>query len=156
MRETVAKEIAAFRDRSNRRDMERLKREEEIEALERQKKSQVSHGQVALASPPPAAPSGPAGGANGIPDRSTETEVFSNAPSGSKGIPGLAASDETTKKAVRVRQWRMVVNGASAGLIHDREDEDSDASDEELEKRRKEEEGGRAWKSYIWIRSADG
>jgi hypothetical protein len=34
MRETVAQEITAFRDRSNRRDMERLKREEEMEALD--------------------------------------------------------------------------------------------------------------------------
>ena len=62
MRETVAAEISAFRERSIRRDMERLKREEEMEAAERR------NGRInRLASPPVSAPTGPAGGANGIP-----------------------------------------------------------------------------------------
>ena len=55
MRETVAKEIAAFRDRSNRRDIERMKREEEIEA-------QTRNGRR---SPPVSAPSGPGGAPSG-------------------------------------------------------------------------------------------
>lgn len=37
MREIVAQEIAAFRERSNKRDMERMKREEELEEAERQR-----------------------------------------------------------------------------------------------------------------------
>ena len=57
MRETVAKEIAAFRDRSNRRDLERMKREEEVEQQER---TRTTNGRGSrLASPPPSAPSGP-------------------------------------------------------------------------------------------------
>ncbi|CEJ82213.1 hypothetical protein VHEMI02291 [[Torrubiella] hemipterigena] len=37
MREIVAKEIAAFRDRSTQRDLERLRKEEEMEEIERQR-----------------------------------------------------------------------------------------------------------------------
>ena len=39
MREIVAGEIAAFRERSNKRDMERMRREEEIEEMERHRSS---------------------------------------------------------------------------------------------------------------------
>ncbi|KAK4998853.1 hypothetical protein LTR16_007009, partial [Cryomyces antarcticus] len=61
MRETVAGEIAAFRDRSIRRDRERLAEEERMEAAER------ARSMRSRLSPPISAPSGPAGGANGIP-----------------------------------------------------------------------------------------
>ena len=58
MRETVAKEIWASRDRSTRRDMERLWREEEIEAAERRRT--MGQRPSRLASPPSSAPNGPA------------------------------------------------------------------------------------------------
>ena len=144
MRETVAKEIAAFRDRSNRRDMERLKREEEIEALERQR----NLGQPRpsrLASPPPAAPSGPAGGANGIPVGPRDRGV-PNAPAGPKGYQGSQIPRDYQKGVTFVNGTG--INGASAGWIN-REDEESDASDEELERRRKEKKEAELEKLYL-------
>ncbi|GMG14470.1 unnamed protein product [Aspergillus oryzae] len=141
MRETVAKEIAAFRERSNRRDIERLKREEEIESMERARNSgsRISR----LASPPPTAPSGPAAGANGIPlgprDRS-----MPNAPSGPKGF-GVQIPKDYQKGVAFVNGGS--VNGAPFYI--DREDEDSDASDEELERRRQERKDAEAEKQFL-------
>lgn len=145
MRETVAKEIAAFRDRSNRRDMERLRREEEIEALERQR----NLGQPRpnrLASPPPAAPSGPGGGANGIPLGPKERGV-PNAPAGPKGYTGSQIPRDY-QKGVTFVNGSGVNGSASAGWIN-REDEDSDASDEELERRRNEKKEAELEKLYL-------
>ena len=142
MRETVAKEIAAFRDRSNRRDMERLKREEEIEALERQR----NMGQPRpsrLASPPATAPSGPAGGANGIP---VGPRGVLNAPAGPKGYQGSQMPRDYQKGVAFVNGTG--INGASAGWIN-HEDDDSDASDEELERRRKEKKEAEFEKIYL-------
>lgn len=144
MRETVAKEIAAFRDRSNRRDMERLKREEEIEAMERQR----NLGQPRpsrLTSPPPTAPSGPAGGANGIPVGPRDRGVR-NAPAGPKGYQGLQTPREYQKGVSFVNGTG--INGASGGWIN-RGDEDSDASDEELENRRKQKKEAELEKRYL-------
>ncbi|KAJ6064157.1 hypothetical protein N7499_012837 [Penicillium canescens] len=122
MRANVAKEIAAFRERSNRRDIERLKREEEIESMERARNSgsRISR----LSSPPASAPSGPAGGSNNIPlgprDRSGP-----NAKAFGVQIP------KDYQKGV------AFVNGGSLnGVSIDRDAEDSDASDEEIERRR--------------------
>ena len=144
MRETVAKEIAAFRDRSNRRDMERLKREEEIEALERQRNlGQSRPGR--LASPPPAAPSGPAGGANGIPVGPRDRGV-PNAPAGPKGYTGSQIPRDYQKGVAFVNGTGT--NGASTGWIN-REDEDSDASDSELERRRTEKKEAELEKLYL-------
>lgn len=134
MRETVAKEIAAFRDRSNRRDLERLKREEEIESMERARMRPNR-----LASPPPTAPSGPAGGANGVPlgPRS--------APSGPKGFGSQIPKDY--QKGV------TFVNGtetsASVQALMAEEDADTDADDEELERRRQEKKNNELEKSYL-------
>lgn len=129
MRETVAKEIAAFRERSNRRDIERLKREEEIEYMERARNAGSRPSR--LASPPGSAPSGPAGGANGVPlgprDRSAAP-----APSGPKGF-GLQIPKD-------YQNGVSFVNG---------EDEDTDASDEELERRRQEKEDAELEKQYL-------
>ncbi|KAL4784366.1 hypothetical protein BJX76DRAFT_220980 [Aspergillus varians] len=129
MRETVAKEISAFRDRSNRRDIERLKREEEIEIMERARNSgsRVSR----LASPPPSAPSGPAAGANGVPLGSRERGM-PNAPSGPKGF-GVQIPKDYQKGVSFVNGGS--VNGATTVYI-DRDEEDSDVDDEELEQRR--------------------
>lgn len=101
MREVVAQEIAAFRERSNRRDMERLKKEEEMEEMERRRNGQRPSR---LDSPPPGANSIPLG-PRGVP----------NAPSGPRGDRGMA-----------------FVNGSNGDI---REDEDTDASDEELYQR---------------------
>lgn len=73
MREVVAQEIAAFRERSNRRDMERLKREEEMEERERQRNS--SSRPSRLDSPP--------AGSNNIP---LGPRGVPNAPSGPRGM----------------------------------------------------------------------
>ena len=143
MRETVAKEIAAFRDRSTRRDMERLKREEEMEAMERQRnmgQPRVSR----LASPPVAAPTGPAGGANGIPVGPRDRGIL-NAPVGPKGYQTTSAPRDYEKGVTFVNGTG--INGAAGGLI-DREDEDSDASDEELERRRREKKEAELEKQY--------
>ncbi|KAF7588807.1 hypothetical protein BBP40_005200 [Aspergillus hancockii] len=142
MRETVAKEIAAFRERSNRRDIERLRREEEIESMERARNSgsRISR----LASPPPSAPSGPAAGANGIPlgprDRS-----MPHAPSGPKGF-GVQIPKDYQKGVLFVNGGS--VNGATAAYIG-REDEESDASDEELERRRQEKKDAELEKQLL-------
>ncbi|KAI9824061.1 MAG: hypothetical protein M1832_002129 [Thelocarpon impressellum] len=140
MRETVAKEIAAFRDRSNRRDMERLKREEEIELQER------TRGQVQARSPPPQAPTGPnkSLGANGIPlgprDRGTQ-----GVPSGPKGFQGQIPRDY--QKGVKFVNGSGI-NGDGGGWIN-RDDEDSDASDEELERRRRDKKAAELEKLYL-------
>lgn len=139
MRETVAKEIAAFRDRSNRRDLERLKREEEIESMERARMRPNR-----MASPPPTAPSGPAGGANGVPLGPRDRGVAS-APSGPKGFGAQIPKDY--QKGV------TFVNGSDASpsmqaLIAE-EDVDTDADDEELERRRQEKKTSELEKSYL-------
>ncbi|KAL8897394.1 MAG: hypothetical protein Q9207_007236 [Kuettlingeria erythrocarpa] len=143
MRETVAKEIAAFRDRSTRRDMERLRREEEMEAMERQRAT-GGPGSSRLASPPSTAPTGPAGGANGIPVGPRDRGV-PNAPAGPKGYQSSQMPRDLDKGVTFVNGTG--INGAAGGLI-DRTDEDSDASDEELERRRKEKKEAELEKQY--------
>jgi hypothetical protein len=84
----IRAEIAAFRDRSVRRDLDKLRQEEEMEQKERQRAmgSRLSR----LASPP----RGSAGTTNGIPvgprDRTTGP---SGAPSGPRGHRGQMPSD---------------------------------------------------------------
>ncbi|KAI9704814.1 MAG: hypothetical protein M1836_006594 [Candelina mexicana] len=145
MRETVAHEIAAFRDRSNRRDMERLKREEEIESMERARNTGQPRPSR-LASPPPSAPSGPAGGANGIPLGPRERGV-QGAPVGPKGFQATQIPRDYQKGVSFVNG--SGVNGAAAAGWINREDEDSEASDEELEKRRKERKEAELEKLYL-------
>ncbi|KAI1958885.1 hypothetical protein LOZ58_004922 [Ophidiomyces ophidiicola] len=117
MRETVAKEIAAFRERSNRRDLERLKREEEIESLE---KSRPGGSRInRLSSPPLSAPTGPSGIPSGPRDRG-----ILNAPSGPKGFGHQIPKD-----------YHKGVSFVG-GIGVNEEEEDTDASDAELERRR--------------------
>ena len=130
MREVVAQEIASFRERSNKRDMERLRQEEEMEARE---KARSGGGRInRLASPPLSAPSGPAGGANGIPlgprDRSIQ-----GAPAGPKAITGVQIPKDYQKGVAFVNG-----TGISSSSWISKEDEDDPASDEELERRRRE------------------
>ncbi|KAF2484840.1 hypothetical protein BDY17DRAFT_292465 [Neohortaea acidophila] len=139
MRATVAAEIKAFRDRSNRRDLERLRREEEMEQAE---KRPTIPGRVnRLASPPVSAPSGPASAANGVPvgprDRAGGVQ---GAPSGPRGYRGAQLPSD-------------YVNGVSFvgtnGIAVDREDEEAEESDEELERRRKAKKDADAEKQYL-------
>ena len=144
MRETVAKEIQAFRDRSTRRDMERLRREEELEAMERRR----NMGQPRvnrLASPPSSAPSGPAGGANGIPLGPRDRGV-PNAPAGPKAYTESQIPKDYQKGVTFVNG--SGINGASTAGLIDREDEDSDASDEEIERRKREKKEAEQEKLY--------
>jgi hypothetical protein len=124
MREIVAAEIAAFRDRSNRRDQERLRREEELEAEERRRSGRRS--------PPVSAPTGPggAGGANGVPLGPRAERGVQGAPSGPKG-----------SQFPRDYQGGVnFVNGGamSNGVYIKHEDDDDPASDDELERRRQQ------------------
>lgn len=132
MRETVAKEITAFRDRSNRRDLERLKREEEIEQQERSRMMNGSRSR--LGTPPVSAPSGP-GGANGIPSGPRGA-----APTGPKGQTGFA---KDYQKGV------TFVNGTGISASSAFDDEDTDASDGELESRRQEKRRSEEEKDYL-------
>ena len=144
MRETVAKEIQAFRDRSTRRDLERLRREEELEAMERRRNTAQSRPSR-LASPPLSAPSGPAGGANGIPVGPRDRGV-PNAPAGPKGYTESQMPRDYQKGVTFVNG--SGINGAGAAGLIDREDEDSDASDEEIERRKREKKEADLEKLY--------
>ncbi|KXJ88225.1 hypothetical protein Micbo1qcDRAFT_138577 [Microdochium bolleyi] len=117
MRETVAAEIQAFRDRSIQRDMERLKREEEFEAAERQRNGATrTQRQISPPSSSNNIPVGPRG--------------MGNAPSGPKGQKSDLGKDHN-------RSVEFVNGGTTnGGQLFDREDEDDPASDDELERRR--------------------
>ncbi|KAE9989285.1 hypothetical protein EG327_002903 [Venturia inaequalis] len=119
MRETVAAEIHAFRERSIRRDMERLKREEEAE----KQNSRTNR----LASPPASAPMGPSGGANGI-------------PLGPRGVQGAPSGPKARNGPRDYQNGVAFTNGGGDASFANyiRDEDDTDASDEELERRRKE------------------
>ncbi|KAF2805540.1 uncharacterized protein BDZ99DRAFT_107062 [Mytilinidion resinicola] len=140
MRETVAAEIAAFRDRSHRRDMERLRQEEELEAAQWARNVAGSRANR-LGSPPRTAPLGPAGGANGIPVGPRDRGVH-GAPSGPKGFGAQIPKD--------YQGGVSFVNGAngSAGWIK-RDDEDDSASDSEIERRHKAKKESDLEKQYL-------
>ncbi|KAH0559562.1 hypothetical protein GP486_003927, partial [Trichoglossum hirsutum] len=142
MRETVAQEIAAFRDRSNRRDLERLKREEEIESMERARNLGGPRANRLASPPPQGAPSGPAGGTNGIPIGPRDRGV-QGAPVGPKAFQGQQIPRDYQKGVAFVNGG---INGT--GWLKP-EDEDSDASDEELERRRKEKKNSDLEKLYL-------
>jgi RNA-binding protein 25 len=125
MREIVAAEITAFRDRSIKRDQERLRREEEIEAEQRRRDRR--------ASPPASTPTAPnGGGANGIPLGPRADRGVQGAPSGPKG-------------SQFPRDYQGGVNFINGGAISngvyiDRDNDDDSASDSELEQRRKKKQ----------------
>ncbi|KAI1089042.1 hypothetical protein F5B19DRAFT_468933 [Rostrohypoxylon terebratum] len=131
MRETVAAEIAAFRERSIKRDMERLKREEELEAMERQRNGASRPSR--LASPPPSSANNIPLGPRGMP----------NAPSGPKGQKSDMGKDHN-------RSINFVNGGtANGGLSYNREDENDSASDDELERRRIAKQNAETEKLYL-------
>lgn len=126
MRETVAKEIAAFRDRSNRRDIERMKREEEIELQER---TRMTNGDRPRTGSPPRGPSSvnPPSGPRAV-------------PTGPRGQPSGFPKDYA--KGV------TFVNGTDVSASSAFDDEDTDASDEELERRRQQKKQAELEKDY--------
>ncbi|KAL6851093.1 hypothetical protein ACO1O0_008221 [Amphichorda felina] len=126
MREIVAGEIAAFRERSNQRDMERLRKEEEMEEMERQRSGMSRPSR--LASPPSGA------GANNVPLGPRGS--VPNAPSGPKGQNGPN----------RVSFVNGGVSNAEYSMY--REDDDTDADDEELYKRHQAKHKAEADKAY--------
>ena len=144
MRETVAKEITAFRDRSVRRDLERLKREEEIELQERNRMLNGNSGRPSrLNSPPPAsAPSGPGGNTNGIPSGPRDRASGLNAPSGPKSLGGVQLPRDYAKGVA-------FVNGTGISTAANFDDSDTDASDAELERRRQTSKHTDEEKSYL-------
>lgn len=141
MRETVAQEIAAFRDRSIKRDQERLKREEDMEALERQRNGAPRPSR--LASPGPRTPTGPAAGTNNI-------------PLGPRGAPKAPSGPKAASQASWAHQKGVpFINGGNTnglGTVNvsiDRDDENDSASDEELELRRKKKREAELEKLYL-------
>ena len=122
MRATVAAEIASFRDRSNRRDLERLRQEEEFEEMERQRNGAPRKSR--LDSPPPQnnsnmVPLGP----RGVP----------NAPSGPRGQ----------------NRGPEFVNGGTTNGQQFRDDDDTDADDEELQGRELAKQRAEDDKAYL-------
>ncbi|KAF9874585.1 hypothetical protein CkaCkLH20_07722 [Colletotrichum karsti] len=125
MREVVAAEIAAFRERSNKRDMERLKREEELEEMERNRNGPSRPSR--LDSPPPSNSNNIPVGPRGVP----------NAPSGPRGQNGTRSTS--------------FVNGgiSNTDFSVNREDEDTDADDEELYQRELSKQKSEEEKMYL-------
>ncbi|OHF00416.1 hypothetical protein CORC01_04166 [Colletotrichum orchidophilum] len=125
MREVVAAEIAAFRERSNKRDLERLKREEEMEEMERNRNGPSRPSR--LDSPPPS-------NSNNIP---VGPRGMHTAPSGPRGHNG----SRTTS----------FVNGgiSNADMSIHREDDDTDADDEESYQRELSKQKSEEDKMYL-------
>ncbi|KAK3323767.1 hypothetical protein B0T19DRAFT_463628 [Cercophora scortea] len=120
-RETVAAEIAAFRDRSNRRDLERLRREEEFEETERLRNGAPRLSR--LDSPPPTAAATPTAASGG------NSNMI---PLGPRGVPNAPSGPRGQNN----RGVDFVNGGSTNGHLHNfREEDDTDASDDELYQR---------------------
>lgn len=114
-REMIASEIAAFRDRSTRRDLDRIKQEQELENAERQRS--MGNRMNSLAAPI-SAPTGPADRTNGVPLGPRDPAPAAGRFRGSQ-IP------------------KDYVDGVTF-VTSAQEDEDDPASDDELERRRRQ------------------
>lgn len=125
MREVVAKEIAAFRERSTQRDLERLRKEEEMEEMERLRNGPRPSR---LDSPPPSTNNVPLGPRGNVP----------NAPSGPRGQNGA-------------QRGQAFVNGgvSNAEYSVNREDEDTDASDGEVQRRHESKKKAEDERKYL-------
>jgi hypothetical protein len=121
MRATVAAEIAAFRDRSNRRDLERLRKEEEFEETERQRNGAPRKSR--LESPPPSS--------------------SNNVPLGPRGVPNAPSGPRGQNRGVEF------VNGGTTNGQQFRDDDDTDADDEELYERELAKQRAEDDKVYI-------
>lgn len=123
MRATVAAEIAAFRERSNRRDLERLRREEEFEEMERQRNGAPRKSR--LESPPP----------------SNSNMV----PLGPRGVPSAPSGPRGQNRGVEF------VNGGSTNGHGPQfqDDDDTDADDEELYERELSKQRAEEEKLYL-------
>ncbi|KAL9057234.1 MAG: hypothetical protein Q9162_002438 [Coniocarpon cinnabarinum] len=125
MRETVAQEIAAFRDRSHQRDLERLRQEEMVEAREKEARERTTHLN---------------GNANNVPVGPRSQQA---APTGPRGAGFQIPKDY--QKGV------TFVNGATMNGVSNftKEEEESDASDEELERRRQAKQNSELEKQFL-------
>ncbi|PNS20142.1 U1 snRNP-associated protein usp107 [Sphaceloma murrayae] len=136
MREMVAEEIAAFRDRSNKRDLERLRMEGEVEKLERERSRANTYAAQRinrLASPPPTAPRGP-GATNGF----VSGGVQSHVPTGPKHSAPRIPKDHTYP----------LTESAKTEQISNGDDADS-ASDTEVERRHQSARDAEVEKEYL-------
>ncbi|KAH7121242.1 hypothetical protein B0J11DRAFT_61715 [Dendryphion nanum] len=117
MRETVAAEIASFRERATQRDLERLRQDEELEAEQRRSDGRRS-------SPGPGA-----GGANNVP----------LGPRADRGIPGAPSGPKGGQFPRDYQGGVSFVNGGSTnnGVYTKNDDDNDSASDSELEDRRR-------------------
>ncbi|KJZ74554.1 hypothetical protein HIM_06150 [Hirsutella minnesotensis 3608] len=118
MREIVAKEIAAFRDRSNQRDQERLRREEEIGARFRQQNESATSQ----------------GGTNNIP----------LGPRGSTAAPSRGQNGNG-----RGVSFTNGLERESDSLYPNEDDEDTDASDNEVYRRKLKKKQDEEHKLFI-------
>ncbi|KAK1783096.1 hypothetical protein QBC45DRAFT_466734 [Copromyces sp. CBS 386.78] len=125
MRETVAAEIAAFRDRSNKRDLERLRREEEFEERERQRNGAPRISR--LDSPPP-----------------TDAVNSNHVPLGPRGVPNAPSGP-------RGQQGRGVefVGGGTSNGYNFKDEDDTDADDDELYQREVNKQKAEEEKLYL-------
>ncbi|KAK3641808.1 hypothetical protein LTR56_011135 [Elasticomyces elasticus] len=119
MRATVAGEIRAFRDRSTRRDLERMKVEEAMGASERREGALGRRPTP----PPDSIPSGPRGQNGGI--------RGGNVPQGPRARGGAQLPSDYQNGVTFVG-----ANGGTNGVNVNREDEDAEESDDELERKR--------------------
>lgn len=136
MRATVAAEIKAFRDRSTRRDIERLRREEELEQAEKQRATAPTRGSR-LSPPPSGAPAGP----NGAP-LGPRGNTVQGAPAGPRGFRGAQLPNDYVNGV-------SFVNGQANGVGINREEEDAEESDEELERRRQAKRDEELQRQYL-------
>lgn len=93
LREMVAKEIAAFRDRSTQRDLERLRKEEEMEELEKQR-SGAGRRRDPVPTSTSNAPSGPRGAASNGPKSRNGAVEFINGGTESNGVSSRRDGDD--------------------------------------------------------------
>lgn len=124
MRELIAGEIALFRERSKKRDEDRLRMEEDVERTERDRYRASRPNR--LATPPPSAPKGPAAGPNGAPSGPRDRQRgWNKAKDTGPHIP------------------KDYIDGA------ERADADDSADDEELEQRRRNRRQEELERSYL-------
>ncbi|KAK4130700.1 hypothetical protein BT67DRAFT_452173 [Trichocladium antarcticum] len=123
MRATVAAEIASFRDRSTRRDLERLRKEEEFEETERQRNGAPRKSR--LDSPPPG------------------TGSSNTVPLGPRGVPNAPSGPRGQNRGMDF------VNGGTANGPQFRDEGDSDADDDELYERERAKQQAEEDKVYL-------